>query len=43
MSMATPGYDDGPAPGRRWVVGRGSRIYVLAEPYTVWGVFDLSG
>ncbi|MFE2581093.1 hypothetical protein [Streptomyces sp. NPDC059378] len=34
---------EGPAPGRRWVVGRGSRIYVLAEPYTVWGVFDLSG
>ncbi|MGW6845512.1 hypothetical protein [Streptomyces sp. NPDC054958] len=33
---------DGPAPGRRLVVGRGSRIYVQAEPFTRWGVFDLS-
>ncbi|MFF4901777.1 hypothetical protein [Streptomyces sp. NPDC001068] len=30
------------APGRRRVVGRGSRIYVQAEPFTTWGVFDLS-
>ncbi|WP_405656858.1 hypothetical protein [Streptomyces sp. RK9] len=34
---------DGPAPGRRRVVGRGSRIYVQAEPFSAWGVFDLSG
>ncbi|MGP3683299.1 hypothetical protein ACTVZO_01070 [Streptomyces sp. IBSNAI002] len=34
---------DGLAPGRRRVVGRGSRIYVQAEPFTAWGVFDLSG
>ncbi|MFF3883512.1 hypothetical protein [Streptomyces sp. NPDC001914] len=33
---------DGLAPGRRRVVGRGSRIYVQAEPFTTWGVFDLS-
>lgn len=33
---------DGSAPGRRRVVGRGSRIYVQAEPFTTWGVFDLS-
>lgn len=33
---------DGTAPGRRRVVGRGSRIYVLAEPFTAWGMFDLS-
>lgn len=33
---------DGTAPGRRRVVSRGSRIYVQAEPYTAWGVFDLS-
>ncbi|MBM9624738.1 hypothetical protein [Streptomyces zhihengii] len=33
---------DGSAPGRRRVVGRGSRIYVQAEPFTEWGVFDLS-
>ncbi|MFE2021447.1 hypothetical protein ACFW9O_25725 [Streptomyces sp. NPDC059499] len=33
---------DGPASGRRRVVGRGSRIYVQAEPFTAWGVFDLS-
>ncbi|MEU2509281.1 hypothetical protein ABZ621_31845 [Streptomyces sp. NPDC007863] len=32
---------DGSAPGRRRVVGRGSRIYVQAEPFTAWGVFDL--
>ncbi|WP_405820438.1 hypothetical protein OG241_32785 [Streptomyces sp. NBC_01390] len=33
---------DGHLPGRRRVVGRGSRIYVQAEPFTPWGVFDLS-
>lgn len=33
---------DDSAPGRRRVVGRGSRIYVQAEPFTTWGVFDLS-
>ncbi|MER6211000.1 hypothetical protein [Streptomyces sp. NPDC001642] len=33
---------DGSAPGRRRVVGRGSRIYVQAEPFTTWCVFDLS-
>ncbi|MFF3468011.1 hypothetical protein [Streptomyces sp. NPDC002619] len=33
---------DGSAPGRRRVVGLGSRIYVQAEPFTTWGVFDLS-
>ncbi|WP_432005484.1 hypothetical protein [Streptomyces parvus] len=33
---------DGSCPGRRRVVGRGSRIYVQAEPFTEWGVFDLS-
>ncbi|MGW4935161.1 hypothetical protein ACWEQH_19385 [Streptomyces sp. NPDC004166] len=33
---------NGPAPGRRRVVSRGSRIYVQAEPFTAWGVFDLS-
>ncbi|MFF9310558.1 hypothetical protein ACF1BS_06550 [Streptomyces sp. NPDC014748] len=33
---------DGPAPGHRRVVSRGSRIYVQAEPFTAWGVFDLS-
>ncbi|MEV5477376.1 hypothetical protein AB0L66_34270 [Streptomyces sp. NPDC052207] len=32
----------GPAPRRRRVVSRGSRIYVQAEPFTAWGVFDLS-
>ncbi|MFD8008683.1 hypothetical protein [Streptomyces sp. NPDC058955] len=32
---------DGRAPGRRRVVARGSRIYVQAEPFTAWGVFDL--
>ncbi|MFF7205437.1 hypothetical protein [Streptomyces sp. NPDC008141] len=32
----------GHAPGRRRVVGRGSKIYVQAEPFTAWGVFDLS-
>ncbi|WP_031517506.1 hypothetical protein [Streptomyces sp. NRRL F-5123] len=32
---------DGSAPGLRRVVGRGSRIYVQAEPFTAWGVFDL--
>ncbi|MDX3590063.1 hypothetical protein PV749_02835 [Streptomyces sp. ID03-2B] len=33
---------DGSVAGRRRVVGRGSRIYVQAEPFTEWGVFDLS-
>nr|WP_202486216.1 hypothetical protein [Streptomyces sp. SID4985] len=33
---------DGHALGRRRVVGRGSRIYVQTEPFTAWGVFDLS-
>ncbi|MFJ3927710.1 hypothetical protein [Streptomyces sp. NPDC090022] len=33
---------DGSVPGRRRVVGRGGRIYVQAEPFTAWGVFDLS-
>lgn len=33
---------DGSTPGRRRVVGRGNRIYVQAEPFTTWGVFDLS-
>ncbi|MFD9138505.1 hypothetical protein ACFVZA_40150 [Streptomyces bottropensis] len=33
---------DGHLPGRRRAVGRGSRIYVQAEPFTAWGVFDLS-
>ncbi|MFJ3673371.1 hypothetical protein ACIPSE_43650 [Streptomyces sp. NPDC090106] len=33
---------DGSGPGRRRVVGRGSRIYVQAEPFTTWGVFNLS-
>ncbi|WP_055586588.1 hypothetical protein [Peterkaempfera griseoplana] len=32
----------GPAPRRRRVVSRGSRIYVQAEPFTAWGLFDLS-
>ncbi|MFE2151301.1 hypothetical protein ACFXAO_14845 [Streptomyces lavendulae] len=33
---------DGPAPGHRRVVSRGSRIYVQAAPFTTWGVFDLT-
>ncbi|MFJ6793947.1 hypothetical protein [Streptomyces sp. NPDC091268] len=33
---------DGTPPGRRRVVGRGSRIYVQAQPSTAWEVFDLS-
>ncbi|MEU0391460.1 hypothetical protein ABZ208_01480 [Streptomyces sp. NPDC006208] len=33
---------DGSAIGRRRVVGRGPRIYVQAEPYTAWEVWDLS-
>lgn len=33
---------DGALPGRRRVVGRGSRIYVQVQPFTTWGVFDLS-
>ncbi|MEV6333035.1 hypothetical protein [Streptomyces sp. NPDC051909] len=40
VGLLTP--PDGPAPGRRRVVGRGSRVYVQAEPFTAWGVFDLS-
>ncbi|MFD7389261.1 hypothetical protein ACFV46_12420 [Streptomyces sp. NPDC059852] len=34
---------DGSLPGRRRVVGRGSRIYVQAQPFTAWAVFDLNG
>ncbi|WP_406082224.1 hypothetical protein OG468_33115 [Streptomyces zaomyceticus] len=34
---------DGTPLGRRRTVGRGSRIYVRVEPFTEWGVFDLSG
>ncbi|MDI9835025.1 hypothetical protein [Streptomyces sp. KAU_LT] len=33
---------DGSLPGRRRVVGRGSRIYVQAQPFTAWAVFDLN-
>ncbi|MGV9641138.1 hypothetical protein [Streptomyces sp. NPDC003514] len=33
---------DGSLPGRRRVVGRGSRIYVQAQPFTTWAVFDLN-
>ncbi|MEV6477049.1 hypothetical protein [Streptomyces sp. NPDC051657] len=33
---------EGSVAGRRRGVGRGSRIYVQAEPFTEWGVFDLS-
>ncbi|USQ85599.1 hypothetical protein NFX46_18570 [Streptomyces phaeoluteigriseus] len=33
---------DGSVPGRRRVVGRGSRIYVQAEPFTAWGVLDVN-
>lgn len=33
---------DGALPGHRRVVGRGSRIYVQAQPFTAWGMFDLS-
>ncbi|MFJ3594401.1 hypothetical protein ACIQUY_32825 [Streptomyces sp. NPDC090231] len=33
---------DGHLPGRRRAVSRGSRIYVQAEPFTAWGVLDLS-
>ncbi|NEC07974.1 hypothetical protein [Streptomyces sp. SID7909] len=33
---------DGHLPGRRRAVSRGSRIYVQAEPFTAWGVVDLS-
>ncbi|MFJ2774320.1 hypothetical protein [Streptomyces sp. NPDC087300] len=33
---------DGSVPGRRRVVARGSRIYVQADPFTTWGVFDLN-
>ncbi|MGW2683515.1 hypothetical protein ACWC6I_10165 [Streptomyces sp. NPDC001414] len=32
---------DGSSPRRRRVVARGSRIYVQAEPFTTWGVYDL--
>ncbi|MBT1093454.1 hypothetical protein [Streptomyces sp. Tu102] len=46
-TVASTGVDtltlhDGTSPGRRRVVGRGSRIYVQAEPFTAWGVFDIS-
>ncbi|MFE5864191.1 hypothetical protein ACFQ77_27125 [Streptomyces virginiae] len=34
---------DGTPPGRRRAVARGSRIYVQAEPFTAWDVFDLNG
>ncbi|MFG2900798.1 hypothetical protein ACGFZH_27395 [Streptomyces zaomyceticus] len=34
---------DGTPLGRHRTVGRGSRIYVRVEPFTEWGVFDLSG
>ncbi|MER7937729.1 MULTISPECIES: hypothetical protein [unclassified Streptomyces] len=34
---------DGSSPRRRRVVARGSRIYVQAEPFTTWGVYDLDG
>ncbi|MEU6384117.1 hypothetical protein ABZ847_11170 [Streptomyces bauhiniae] len=40
VGLLTPA--DGHLPGRRRVVGRGSRIYVQAEPFTAWGVFALS-
>ncbi|MEW2417028.1 hypothetical protein AB0953_25310 [Streptomyces sp. NPDC046866] len=40
VGLLTP--TDGLAPGRRRVASRGSRIYVQAEPFTAWGVFDLS-
>ncbi|MFC8794513.1 hypothetical protein [Streptomyces cinereoruber] len=33
---------DGGALGRRRVVARGSRVYVQEEPFTEWGVLDLS-
>ncbi|UCM91635.1 hypothetical protein [Streptomyces marincola] len=33
---------NGDAPGRRRVAARGSRIYVQAEPFTTWSVFDLN-
>ncbi|MFD7973236.1 hypothetical protein [Streptomyces clavifer] len=33
---------DGHLPGRRRAVSRGGRIYVQAEPFTAWGVVDLS-
>ncbi|MEW2556811.1 hypothetical protein AB0957_34465 [Streptomyces zhihengii] len=33
---------DGHLPGRRQAVSRGSRIYIQAEPFTAWGVVDLS-
>ncbi|MGW8726333.1 hypothetical protein ACWGNF_09980 [Streptomyces sp. NPDC055808] len=33
---------NGHLPGRRRAVSRGSRIYVQAEPFTAWGVVDLS-
>ncbi|MCF2530795.1 hypothetical protein [Yinghuangia soli] len=33
---------DGSAPGPRRIVARGSRIYVQADPFIEWSVFDLS-
>ncbi|MEW2347413.1 hypothetical protein AB0904_07060 [Streptomyces sp. NPDC006684] len=33
---------DGHLPGRRRAVSRGRRIYVQAEPFTGWGLVDLS-
>ncbi|MGW4700907.1 hypothetical protein [Streptomyces sp. NPDC004285] len=33
---------DGAPLGPRRFVGRGSRVYVQTEPFTEWGVFDLS-
>ncbi|MFH8701879.1 hypothetical protein [Streptomyces chartreusis] len=46
-TVASTGVDtltlpDGTPPGRRRVAGRGSRIYVQAEPFTAWGAFDIS-
>ncbi|MFE7095888.1 hypothetical protein [Streptomyces erythrochromogenes] len=34
---------DGTPPRRRRVVARGSRIYLQAEPFTAWDVFELNG
>lgn len=40
VSVLTP--PNGPALRRRRVVSRGTRIYVQAEPFISWGLFDLS-
>ncbi|MFF4444268.1 hypothetical protein [Streptomyces sp. NPDC001502] len=40
IGLLTP--PDGTPPGHRRAVARGSRSYVQAEPFTAWGVFDLS-